>query len=72
MIFRVWCRPAAHAADERRSRIVDCQKLHKRDPSQVNQVLVEQAEECIRRAVNALNGERLLLCKAKSKAENRR
>ena len=71
MIFRVWRRPAGHGTDERRSRIVDRQKLHKRDPPQVIQVLLEQAEDCVWRAVNVFNGEPSLLLKAKSEAENR-
>ena len=57
---------------ERRSRILDWQKFHKRDHSQVNQVLLEQAEDCIRRAVKSFDRELSKLRAAKHLAENRR
>ena len=57
---------------ERRSRILDWQKFHKRDHSQVNQVLLEQSEDCIRRAVKSFDRELSKLRAAKHLAENRR
>jgi hypothetical protein len=57
---------------ERHSRIVEWQKLHKLDDSQVNQVLLEQAEDCIQRAVRSFERELSTLRAAKNKAENRR
>lgn len=57
---------------ERRSRILDWQKCHKSDHSQVNQVLLEQAEDCIRRAVKSFDRELSKLRAAKHKAKDRR
>lgn len=57
---------------ERRSRIIDWQKIHKCDHSQVNQVLLEQTEDCIRRVVKSFDRELSKLRAAKHLAENRR
>ncbi|HXT41382.1 MAG TPA: hypothetical protein VN887_15345 [Candidatus Angelobacter sp.] len=57
---------------ERRSRILDWQKCHKGDHSQVSQVLLEQAEDCIRRAVKSFDRELSKLRAAKHKAKDRR
>lgn len=53
---------------ERRSRIVEWQKLHKRDHSQFNQNLLNEAEECIQRAVDSFERELFKLREAKDKA----
>jgi hypothetical protein len=54
---------------ERRSRILDWQKLHKCDHSQISQVLLEQAENCIRRVVKSFDRALSKLRAAKDKAE---
>jgi hypothetical protein len=57
---------------ERRSRILDWQKLHKCDHSQISRVLLEQAEDCIRRVVKSFDRELSKLRAAKDKAGDRR
>lgn len=57
---------------ERHSRILDWKKIHRRDLSQVNQALLEQAEVCISRALKSYERELSKLRAARHKNEGRR
>lgn len=54
---------------KRRSRILEWQKIHKCDPSPVNQILLEQAEDCIRRVLKSFDRELSKLRAVKREAE---